>query len=647
MLMLAERDDHMDKKTILSKTMLFIFIVAFVVFFKTIFGDENTLVGVTTITATLMLLQRDLTLSPLKNTFRLIILNLFIGIASVLAASNMWIGIPVNFITLFTISYLLCYSLKNSMYLPFSLQYLFLLANPIPQSLIPIRLASLVFGALVIMFAQIIANKNKMKKSGDRILINICDSILNKIELLKTNEDISSLRDDINLQLNSFRSMIYDKRESDFYLTEEARIKLNLSVSLESINMLLDKINDLSEVAFIINNLELFLEEVKAVLQDNNYEKLSKKMKYLLAECENEGIDDLYSLQMLDSIILLCDSIGELRKLDKSSFNKIHRIGKKPENFKHNIFKIAFSKTKSIRFCYAIRVATGITLGAFIMDFLKFTEGRWIIFTLLSLINPIYEVSKSKTKDRIIATLIGSVIILVLFGIFKDSTSRLVIIMLTGYISNYTVQYKYSMICTTVSAIGSAALVGNVQELTIDRILFVLIGMALAILINKFVLPYRLEDSINELKEMYESVIKEMIAEIYNIANGNKQINTIKNLFIITSFIENKAMMNSQISKNEISGKIINEQRLLVTNVYELYTWIAKEKINSKYANQILSSVNQLIINQGESLENKFDTIQKYISEINDLKTKITLSSVLIILQEIKEIQNLNLKAQI
>lgn len=576
----------MDKKTILSKTMLFIFIVAFVVFFKTIFGDENTLVGVTTITATLMLLQRDLTLSPLKNTFRLIILNLFIGIASVLADSNMWIGIPVNFITLFTISYLLCYSLKNSMYLPFSLQYLFLLANPIPQSLIPIRLASLVFGALVIMFAQIIANKNKMKKSGDRILINICDSILNKIELLKTNEDISSLRDDINLQLNSFRSIIYDKRESDFYLTEEARIKLNLSVSLESINMLLDKINDLSEVAFIINNLELFLEEVKAVLQDNNYEKLSKKMKYLLAECENEGIDDLYSLQMLDSIILLCDSIGELRKLDKSSFNKIHRIGKKPENFKHNIFKIAFSKTKSIRFCYAIRVATGITLGAFIMDFFKFTEGRWIIFTLLSLINPIYEVSKSKTKDRIIATLIGSVIILVLFGIFKDSTSRLVIIMLTGYISNYTVQYKYSMICTTVSAIGSAALVGNVQELTIDRILFVLIGMALAILINKFVLPYRLDDS-------------------------------------------------------------INEQRLLVTNVYELYTWIAKEKINPKYANQILSSVNQLIINQGESLENKFDTIQKYISEINDLKTKITLSSVLIILQEIKEIQNLNLKAQI
>ncbi|MGG7060316.1 FUSC family protein, partial [Clostridium tertium] len=222
-----------------------------------------------------MLLQRDLTLSPLKNTFRLIILNLFIGIASVLVASNMWIGIPVNFITLFTISYLLCYSLKNSIYLPFSLQYLFLLANPIPQNLIPIRLASLVFGALVIMFAQIIANKNKMKKSGDRILINICNSILNKIKLLKTNEDSSSLRDDINLQLNAFRSMIYDKRESDFYLTEEARIKLNLSVSLESINMLLDKINDLSEVAFIINNLELFLEEVKAVLQDNDYEKLS------------------------------------------------------------------------------------------------------------------------------------------------------------------------------------------------------------------------------------------------------------------------------------------------------------------------------------------------------------------------------------
>ena len=55
----------MNKKVVLTKTILFIAIVMFVVLFKTVFGDENTLIGVTSITALLMLLERDLTIEPL------------------------------------------------------------------------------------------------------------------------------------------------------------------------------------------------------------------------------------------------------------------------------------------------------------------------------------------------------------------------------------------------------------------------------------------------------------------------------------------------------------------------------------------------------------------------------------------------------
>ena len=46
--------------------------MAFVLTFKAIFGDDNTLIGVTTITAMLMFLSRDLTVSPLRNTLKLI-----------------------------------------------------------------------------------------------------------------------------------------------------------------------------------------------------------------------------------------------------------------------------------------------------------------------------------------------------------------------------------------------------------------------------------------------------------------------------------------------------------------------------------------------------------------------------------------------
>ena len=38
-----------------------------------------------------------------------------------------------------------------------------------------------------------------------------------------------------------------------------------------------------------------------------------------------------------------------------------------------------------------MRMAISMTIGAFIMGFFKLAEGRWILFTILSLTNPIYE----------------------------------------------------------------------------------------------------------------------------------------------------------------------------------------------------------------------------------------------------------------
>ena len=58
--------------------------------------------------------------------------------------------------------------------------------------------------------------------------------------------------------------------------------------------------------------------------------------------------------------------------------------------------------------------------------------------------------------------------------------------MLAGYLQGYINEYKYKIIFVTVSAIGAAAIVGNIQELTIERILMVAIGTTIAIIANKY-----------------------------------------------------------------------------------------------------------------------------------------------------------------
>ena len=109
----------MNKKTILSKTVLFIFIILFITTFIKIFGEENTLIAVTTVTGALMFLENDLTLNAARNALVLIGFNVFLGIMSYLATSNMYLGVLINFAVMFIIGFTLCHNLKYPTYLPF------------------------------------------------------------------------------------------------------------------------------------------------------------------------------------------------------------------------------------------------------------------------------------------------------------------------------------------------------------------------------------------------------------------------------------------------------------------------------------------------------------------------------------------------
>lgn len=55
----------MNKKKIITNTVIFVFVLAFVLVFKSIFGADNKVIGVTTLVAVFMLLERDFTGEPL------------------------------------------------------------------------------------------------------------------------------------------------------------------------------------------------------------------------------------------------------------------------------------------------------------------------------------------------------------------------------------------------------------------------------------------------------------------------------------------------------------------------------------------------------------------------------------------------------
>ena len=528
----------MIKKIIINNTITFVIVMFFVITFKSIFGEENTLIGVTTITATLMFLERDFTGSPLKNTLKFIGINLLIGMGtSLIVASNMWLGLIINFIVVFIFSYIFTYNLRQPLYVPFGLQYLFLLTTPVPTDRLDIRLLALIFGALIIMLVQLLFNKNKLATSGNKILVDVCESIENKVCCIKGKSNNYDYINNINSSIDEFRTIVYDKGESNYYLTKEAKIKLNISVALEVISRILYSDNNKSINLIILDTLEELVKVAKEVISINSKENKtiqlnSYNIKKLLNYCQEHEINDLLNLQLLESMICLDDTLEELTKLDIKQYNVVNKIGDKSEIFSKKNIKSFLTETDLPKYCYGMRMAITMTIGLFFMEYFKLPEGRWILFTILSLTTPLYETSKHKIRYRIGSTLVGSVIIIILFSIFKTENIRLLIVMLAGYLQGYVNEYKYKIIFVTVSAIGAAVIVGNIQELTIERILMVAIGTIIAIIANKYLFPYNLEKSNEQLRNIYDASIKKMFKELRSLVEGKNNPEFIKHLFV-------------------------------------------------------------------------------------------------------------------
>ena len=624
------------KQFIISQTILYVFIMAFVITFKFIFGDKNILVGVMGITAILMLTQINLTVSPGKNLVKLLIINLGIGIFTYLANLNIWAAIPINFIGIFIIAYTFYYNLKSPVYLPFTLQYMFLLSTPITAAELPMRLLSLLVAPIGIMLIQFVVNKNKTTKVGNKLIGNICDNLIKKINNNDNKEDINKA---IKSSANEFRKIIYDNRKDDFYVTEEGRIKLNIVVILEKLSNLLDENTNNKQ---ILNDLIVCLQELKDSLgKEDNLKNITDNISKILNNYKKDNIYDLVSLRILNTINMLSLSLGELKSLGKENYNTIKANKSIPEQYKMiNVHKKEFY-TKSVKFSYAIRVSLGITISAFIADYFKFPEGRWIYFTAFAIIIPIYELSKKKLRDRMFATLVGGAIIVIVFTLFKNMLIRMLVIMAAGYLRSYTSTYRYGTIFTTICAIGAAAMTGGAVVLTIDRIVFVIFGTIIAIIINRFVLPVKMKDANKELLGTYREVLYKMLNEVYEEAiNKNNNTHEMDTLLLVTTMIEERLVANNGNSIIEENSSYFDKLRVLIIDIYQLYRLVKRSEI--KHNNDMVEDLKLLSNLENINIDNEIKSVEEHIKTAEGMDNKIIFASIRGLLSGIKELKDMN-----
>ncbi len=148
---------------------------------------------------------------------------------------------------------------------------------------------------------------------------------------------------------------------------------------------------------------------------------------------------------------------------------------------------------KSNTFRHALRLSIATITGYIVSKFLPFGHSYWILLTIIVILKPAYSLTKKRNYERLLGTLAGAAIGLIILYFIHDKTMLLLIMLLLmiGTYSFLRMNYMIAVIMMTPYILVLLHLISNINFQTIlgDRVIDTVIGSAIAFVANFLLMP--------------------------------------------------------------------------------------------------------------------------------------------------------------
>ena len=578
--------------------------------YKTIFGVENTVIGLIIAMASYAFLRLDLTSYPIYKSMIFLILNLFLAISAYISAINPFVGLIINFLILFTVSFIYTTEFKNVISYIFLLLYVYMWEYPISLDELPRRLVAMGVGVFIIIGIHILFNRRNFRRNSNNIIIKSIRNIQKEIyhiinESYEEKENIY-----IDSELRKLLVLIKGRNNNKFIGNNKDDIYFNIVLILERINSIInkvDKVNNKSkDIIDYLNSLNHDLENITLFLE--------RKVEFI-----NEEKDDLNKSSMINNwtekeYAFLGECTELIRLLEKNINNLYEYSRKKPRkrikvkfNLKELLIGNSSLKMKHLRVAYSLKLAIAVSLIMFIVDLFKIPQGRWIVTSVYVVIQPYEEETLTKAIKRFKGTIIGVIIYISIFTFFPHIIPLELLLLILMFFYFVQKDYDKKVVCTALMTLSFGLSRSTVGSLAFYRFLFVIIGIAIALGVNKIIFPQSVKNSIYDLKERYLELTNKLLYELKSILYEEKyNENTIK-LLLDCNLIESKLMENKLIAENLEFKDLVYKQSVILSKIRCLILFI-------NYSNWGISSEH---INVDKNLLNViFNKIEEELREI-------------------------------
>lgn len=563
-----------------------------------LFGTKNVMIAFPIALTSTVIGRQNFYVKPVSRISRILLIDLLIVLVAFISSLNVWTGVVINFFAIFLIIYIVSSPYDTTFYKPFIMLYIFTQYANISIYELPNRLLSVVFGALAIIIGTYIKRDNAKNILGNSIN-SAFKNIKNQLENILVNKFDDKLTENCSKIMMDLVYKVYITRYRNYLTTNLGTIQFKLYLNIEYLNLELKNVYEeynirkisKEQLLDLLSLLDLILCYSK---EKNNLDNIIYKNEFIIEKYKNASESFSEKLFIISSIV---EQIKALDKLGDKEINKLYTEWERSYLDKPKIvFKEYFNRT-SIRFKFAMRMAITLTFSIFIAEFLGFYKVIWAIITIMSIMQPYYEDTISKSKERVKGNIIAIVFTGIVIHLFNEKWVTILILILSLYLLyGFKEYYKISLFAAIASICVSSISI-DINKLLFLRILYVVIGVIVVLFANKFIFPYKLKDGILQLVKKILRYDEKLVN--YSIDYFDKGDNSIIDLIIhITLLTQKLYIRNLQYGDKNIFKFIYKNNELVVKMGYNMLIVYRKKYNNNifNYISNIYKEFNEEIV---------------------------------------------------
>lgn len=317
-------------------------------------------------------------------------------------------------------------------------------------------------------------------------------------------------------------------------------------------------------------------------------------------------------------------SIVSLKRQDSSHFLTL-------QEYRLNVLTQNFS-LDSTMFRHSLRLSIAIVFAFLLGFFLDIQNTYWILLTIIVIMRPSYGLTKERSKDRIIGTLIGAAfaVSIVLFTQNVVVYSVLAFVSMILAFSFIQQNYKSAAALITVSIIFVYSLINpNAFEVIQYRVIDTLIGSVIAVVANYLLLP---SWEVNNLKQVLLNALKMnkiyLLAtqELYQDPTKHKHAYNVarKEAFLAISNLNAAFQRLTQDPKSkqkvfQLIYEIVTLNQTMISAIASIGNFIISHKTTpaSKEFNVIINKISNTLQMSFDSLD-RTHIMNKAVEETNE-----------------------------